>query len=90
MPRRTILGAFAYLATASAAVALTCGTRWVTEGQSAYEVLKICGQPAWITSAPSPFGDEEWIYDLGSTKFMRRLIFRNDRLVRIEELGRGG
>jgi hypothetical protein len=84
------LATLASLAMMSPALALNCGTKWVTEGLSAYEVLKICGEPAWVTPAPSPFGDEEWIYDLGSTKFMRRLTFRNDRLVRIEELGRGG
>jgi len=90
MSLRLLLGAFAFLGAMPAALALTCGTKWVTEGLSAYEVLKICGEPAWVTSSPSAFGDEEWIYDMGSAKFMRRLTFRNDRLVRIEELGRGG
>ncbi len=90
MSMRLVLGAIAYFYAACAALALNCGTKWVTEGLSAYEVLKICGQPAWVTAAPNLFGDEEWIYDFGSTKFMRRLTFRNDRLVRIEELGRGG
>ncbi len=84
------LGAFAYFCVVPFALALNCGTRWVTEGLSAYEVIKICGQPVWVTPSPGPFGDEEWVYDFGSTKFMRRLTFRNDRLVRIEELGRGG
>ena len=90
MSTRLVLATLAYLAATPAAVALNCGAKWVTEGLSAYEVLKICGAPAWIAPAPSPYGDEAWIYDFGATKFMRRLTFRDDRLVRIEELGRGG
>jgi hypothetical protein len=90
MSLRLALAALACLGAVPAALAMNCGTKWVTEGLSAYEVLKICGQPAWVTSSPSPYGSEEWIYDFGTTKFMRRLTFRDDRLVRIEELGRGG
>lgn len=90
MSRKLVVALLAWFGAIHAAFALNCGTRIVTEGLSAYEVLRICGPPAWVTAPVNAFQDEEWIYNLGSTKFMRRLTFRNDRLVRIEELGRGG
>ncbi len=82
-----LVGVIFYLAATTSAAALNCGTRLVTEGLSAYEVLRICGPPAWVSG--SPFADEEWIYDFGPTKFLERLTFLNDRLVRVDELGYG-
>lgn len=90
MPARLIIGSMAYFAVASAALGMTCGTRVVTEGLSAYEVLKMCGPPVWVSAPGSLILEESWIYDLGPTQFIKRLTFQNDRLVRIEELGRGG
>ena len=39
-----------YSAVLTPAFALTCGTRFITEGQSDYEVLKLCGPPAWTNN----------------------------------------
>lgn len=35
------------LSTQPSARALTCGTRFIVEGQSDCEVLKLCGPPSW-------------------------------------------
>ena len=32
---------------------------------------------------------EEWLYDLGPGRLLRRLVFEDGRLIRIETLGRG-
>ena len=32
---------------------------------------------------------EEWLYDLGRDRLLRRLVFENGRLTRIDTLGRG-
>jgi len=32
---------------------------------------------------------EEWLYDLGRDRLVRRLVFENGRLTRIDTLGRG-
>jgi hypothetical protein len=32
---------------------------------------------------------EEWLYDLGPGRLLRRLVFENGRLARIDTLGRG-
>lgn len=32
---------------------------------------------------------EEWLYDLGPGRLLRRLVFEDGRLTRIETLGRG-
>jgi hypothetical protein len=32
---------------------------------------------------------EEWLYDLGTTRLMRRVTFENGKVVKIESLGRG-
>ncbi len=34
----------------TSARALTCGTRFIVEGQSEYEVLKLCGPPSWTNN----------------------------------------
>ncbi|RTL90163.1 MAG: DUF2845 domain-containing protein [Hyphomicrobiales bacterium] len=62
---RLAAGALACAASACPAFAFTCGARLVTEGLSAYEVLKICGPPAWISAPANPIEQEAWIYDFG-------------------------
>jgi hypothetical protein len=34
----------------TSALALSCGTRFIVEGQSDYEVLKLCGPPSWTNN----------------------------------------
>jgi hypothetical protein len=76
------------------AQAMRCGNQLVLEGMSRYEVRKRCGNPAdesryyrtvyrqnAINEAVAiEIEIEEWIYDFGSNKFARRLIFVNGRL----------
>jgi hypothetical protein len=88
----------------TSALAMTCGTCFIVEGQSEFEVLRLCGRPTWTTNrfdfaptnpgfmpgAPFLAPVEDWIYDRGSTKFMEKLTFSNGRVIRIETLGYGG
>jgi len=72
----------------------------VSEGQHAFEVLEMCGEPAYQHSHVEyrgvdvgvfwavPVHVEEWVYDLGDVKFKRLLRFEDGRLRRIETLSR--
>ena len=92
--------AIAALLYATDADALRCGSRLVKEGDHAERVLRYCGEPDQVREryALRPvywqhyaFEQdvliEEWIYDLGSRRFARRLTFENGYLVSIERLG---
>ena len=82
------------------AMALRCGNQLVSEGMTRYEVRKRCGDPAdsqvrYETHYRRTTVDEsvayeveidEWIYDFGSNRFDRRLIFINGRLFKDEIL----
>jgi hypothetical protein len=39
-----------FFAVETSALALTCGVRFIVEGQSNYEVLKLCGPPSWTNN----------------------------------------
>lgn len=81
---------------AGAADTLRCGSRLVSTGMTAAEVLAVCGEPSlrdvW-TSLPQPggvLGDvEEWTYNFGSSQLLRVLRLRNGRLQRIDTQGYG-
>ena len=72
-----------------------CGSRIITIGDRKYDVLRKCGKPshteAWEeVRLLRDFGDEaitvtvdDWVYNLGSTYFIRYLRFENGRLTRI-------
>lgn len=47
MKLRFVLGLSILAASVAPASALRCGARLVTEGQSKFEVLQLCGQPAF-------------------------------------------
>lgn len=94
MPPRHLIPLALLLAAADPALAMRCGTRLVTEGMSRHEVRKRCGNPddasvryetiyrrnALNEAVAIEIEVEEWIYDFGSNKLDRRLIFINGRL----------
>ena len=84
------------------ASALRCGTQLVKPGDSSYRVSRYCPEPFWTDAweIPGRFAYdvfngspvdrwEAWYVNLGSRKLMRRLVFRNGYLERIDELGYG-
>lgn len=80
------------------AQAMRCGNQLALEGMSRYEIRKRCGEPADISrhyrtiyrqsahneAVAIEVEIEEWIYDLGSNEFDRRLTFVNGRLQKEE------
>jgi len=82
------------------ALALRCGNQLVNEGMTRYEVRKRCGDPddsylryethyrrnAHDESVAYDVEIDEWIYDFGSNRLDRRLIFINGRLFKEEIL----
>ena len=80
--------------------ALRCGNQLVQEGMTRYEVRKRCGDPddsylryethyrrnAHDESVAYDVEIDEWIYDFGSNRLDRRLIFINGRLFKEEIL----
>lgn len=91
----------ALLLVAQPALAMRCGNQLVLEGMSRHEVRKRCGDPddhnlryetiyrrnSLDEVVAVEIEIEEWIYDLGSNRLDRRLIFVNGRL-REEEIAR--
>lgn len=85
------------------AYALRCDGKIVDEGDRDLRVLRVCGQPfyreswyeAWIEGAWSMLETreavrwEEWYYNFGPNRLMRRLVFRAGVLVDEQELGYG-
>ena len=75
---------FAWASPAGAAGSLRCGSRLVSEGDRAAELLAACGEPAFRDAwgQPQAHGNiladtEEWTYNFGPQSLMRRLTFRN-------------
>ncbi len=67
-----------------------CGTSLVQPGDTAFEVLKKCGDPAerqQISGANERFV-EVWYYEPGPRAFTRILTFVGTRLVNIETVTR--
>lgn len=86
------------------AYALRCGNHLILEGDTRLRVQAYCGDPSdaihyYDYSPPSVYyypmgsgsGDliEKWTYNLGSTRFMSTLTFRNGYLESIEDDGYG-
>jgi len=83
--------------------ALRCDGRLVDEGDHALTVRERCGEPFWvdrysewlIQGEDGPVEQrieipvEVWFYNFGDNRFMQKLSFRDDRLVREEALGYG-
>ncbi|MFI4970509.1 MAG: DUF2845 domain-containing protein, partial [Lysobacterales bacterium] len=101
--RRTLLLVFTLLLASPAAHAMRCGTRIVTDGDQDFQVRQRCGEPFWtdqfakleIIGAYGPLERQSevvfdvWYYNFGPRQLMRRLVFRDGRLVREETLGYG-
>lgn len=76
---------------------LRCGSRIISTGALAAEVLGVCGEPqyrdVWVFphfSYPGLVHDtEEWYYNFGPNQLLRILRLRNGRLVSIESDGYG-
>lgn len=55
-----------------------------------YEVEKCClDGRAFIKELHEPIYIEEWIYNFGPRRFMRKLSFENGELIEIDEIGYG-
>jgi hypothetical protein len=98
-----LLGAFSLAFPVPSAWALRCGNRIVDVGDSKFDVLVRCGEPAAIEPRSEELTEragegrtrsliiqtEEWIYNFGPTQFLSVLTFREERLVHIETRGYG-
>ena len=100
----------------STAMAMRCGTRPVTDGNTQEEVLRNCGEPTQTNSRYITRGSgyvnfrtrdalsgshqgnyffieevlvEEWIFNFGPNKFMRKVTFENGIVVEIDTLRYG-
>lgn len=104
MPRFLLpLLALALLTVADSAWAMRCGNRLVTTGDYDFQVRERCGEPYWsngfselhIQGLDGPLERrqervfEEWFYQDGPHRLVRRLLFADNRLVRIEVGGYG-
>lgn len=88
------------LATAAfPASALRCGSRAISSGAHASEVLAACGEPSyrddWLSYYPYlwnagvPSGRESWYYNFGPSRLLYVLEFRSGRLQRERTEGYG-
>lgn len=85
-------------------LALRCGNRLVSEGDSTTQVLARCGEPQARDNQQREiveriggeyvrrvYGEiEQWVYDFGSSRLVQVLSFENNRLTRIDSGGYGG
>lgn len=81
--------------------ALYCEGRLVQLGDPIWQVGRVCPTPFWREDHDEPMSRdrrgyplgwqrvESWTMNFGPNRFMRRLIFRNGTLHRIETLGYG-
>ena len=88
---------------AESAQALRCNGRVITTNDHAFEVREKCGVPYWVEPFDEilVFGEngpieqrvqrrvEAWYYNFGPNALMRRLLFRENRLVKEETIGYG-
>lgn len=75
-----------------------CGRQLIKPGDLSYQVARYCPEPFFIErwDYGGAYGYahlhgryEAWLLNFGSRKLLRRLVFRDGYLERIEELGRG-
>jgi len=77
--------------------ALRCGSALVSEGAWPIEVEESCGAPDYVAQYPTATvpglgvvqTEEHWYYNPGPQRFIRRIIFRNGKLARVDNLGYG-
>jgi hypothetical protein len=106
MNKTSIIFLFVLLILASNSVnasAFRCGADLVDTGETKFNVLKKCGEPAykhsWTEEVINTHSEnkvskvfnniEEWTYNPGSDSFVRVLRFRNSQLIDIETRGYG-
>lgn len=87
---------FVWASPAGAAGSLRCGSRLVSEGDRAADLLAACGEPAFRDAwgQPQAHGNiladtEEWTYNFGPHQLLRVLRLRNGRIVEIGADGYG-
>ncbi|MEO5624775.1 MAG: DUF2845 domain-containing protein [Dokdonella sp.] len=82
---------------------MRCGNRLATEGDQDFQVRDRCGDPFWtdrytnveVIGAHGPIEAQRevqfdiWYYNFGPRQLMRRLLFRDGRLLREDTLGYG-
>ncbi len=76
---------------------LRCGSSLVSEEAWPFEVEESCGPPDYISQYPTAMvpglgvvqTEEHWYYNPGPQRFIRRVIFRNGKLARVDDLGYG-
>ena len=87
---------FVWATPGQAAGSLRCGSRLVSEGDRAADLLAVCGEPdfrdAW--GHPQANGNiladtEEWTYNFGSHQLLRVIRLRNGRIIEIGADGYG-
>jgi Protein of unknown function (DUF2845) len=88
------------LLTATAAQAETtmrCDNGILSVGDSKYDALTKCGEPAMKDSFPQPVGTgsatvtiDEWMYDFGPTRFVYKVRIEGGKVVRIESTNNAG
>ena len=77
--------------------ALRCGSSLVSDDAWPIEVEESCGPPDYIAQYPTATvpglgvvqTEEHWYYNSGPQRFIRRVIFRNGKLSRVDDLGYG-
>tara|TARA_R110001599_G_scaffold64612_1_gene182048 strand:+ start:5300 stop:5896 length:597 start_codon:yes stop_codon:yes gene_type:complete len=77
--------------------ALRCGSSLVSDGAWPLEVKESCGPPDYVAEYPTATvpglgvvqTEEHWYYNRGPQRFIRRVIFRNGKLSRADNLGYG-
>lgn len=87
---------FVWATPAQAAGSLRCGSRLVSEGERAADLLAVCGEPAFRDSWGYPQAqgnllaeNEEWTYNLGPHQLLRVIRLRNGRIIEIGSDGYG-
>ncbi len=71
-----------------APAALRCGTDLISSGDSVLTLLDACGEPTYGDPA-FYLGSAQWTYNFGPNQFMMRVIIRNGKVERVEQLGWG-
>jgi hypothetical protein len=98
-----LLAILLLLVVALPAQAMRCNGRLVDPGDHALQVRERCGEPFWIDrySGWLIVGErgplerrverivEVWFYNFGSNRLMRKVSFRDDRMIREDTLGYG-
>ncbi|MEO6688748.1 MAG: DUF2845 domain-containing protein [Dokdonella sp.] len=101
--RRTACLILVLLLASPYAFAMRCGSRLASEGDQDFQVRDRCGDPFWtdrytnveIIGAHGPVEEQRevqfdiWYYNFGPRQLMRKLVFRDGRLLREDTLGYG-